>query len=518
MTERRKNLLLFFLILFLAVFFRFFKLREWFYWSVDEELVATFARRLFIEGKFFLSIPVGTLGLNLGPFFYYLTALILLLGKFNPLVTAFFGSLVGILTTFLAYFLMGKIFSKRVGVLTAFLYGTSFFISLFDRRWWPLSLDQLWFFLGFLALFKLVRRDDKYFSLLALVLVMALNCDPTVLVFWIATLLVFLIWRLPVFKKDFLLGWIIILIGILPIFLTEIRHGFSGLKFFYEGRLVGRTVEAVPLAMDLKLLLAGPAKLLYTPAGSLAEKEFCYCYEFFVYNAGVVLGMMIVVLSFVLGVFLIFSKNRKKKEILGLKILYVVFLAAFLGIILFVLTGHNFYQHYLLIVLPGALVLWAVLLERIWESRKELVVFLLFLFLVINLRTLFLAKTSYGYERKMEAVEWVITNLEDDNFSLYTSDDGWVRGGGWTYLFFYKGRLPRFSYGDYYLNQLLGKKVEEKKTNKIVLIVEKGYWEKKKELADEIGKHLIARGDFESFEVVIFDNKEGWVEKEEVVF
>jgi 4-amino-4-deoxy-L-arabinose transferase-like glycosyltransferase len=514
----KKELVLIFLILGLAGIFRLYHLKEFFYWSTDEELVATFARRLLIESRPFLSIPVGTLGLNLGPFFYYLTALILFLGKLNPLVTALFGSLVGILITFLAYFLMGKMFSKKVGVLTAFLYGTSFFMSLFDRRWWPLSLDPLWFFLGFWALFKLVRGENKYFSLLAAVLVMALNADPTVLVFWLAAGAVFLIWRLPILKRDFLLGWIIILIGILPILLTEVKHGFGGVRVLVSGQFLGRVMERAPLAVDWRLFLAAPAKLLYTPAGRLAEKEFCYCYEFFKYDLGVILGMLIVFLSFVLGFFLFLPKTKKKKEILGLKILYVIFLAAFLGILVFVWSGHNFYQHYLLIILPGFLVLWAVWLEKIWKRNKAIMGWLLLAFLVLNLRSLFLVRADFGYERKIAAIEWVVAKVGEGDFGLYTSEDGWLQGGGWTYLFFYKGKTPTFSYGNYYLNQLLGKGVEEKKTNKIVLMVERGYWEKKRELADEIKKHLIARKDFENFEIVIFDNQEGWVEKGKVAF
>ncbi len=223
--------------------------------------------------------------------------------------------------------------------------------------------------------------------------------------------------------------------------------------------------------------------------------------------------------SLVLGLYFAFSKGGEKRiGVLGLKILYVLFLSAFLGILIFVWSGHNFYQHYLLIILPGFFVLWAVLLEKLWKKWRGLVVFLLFLYLVVNLRTLVLARVDFGFERKIRAVEWTIENLEDDDFGLYTSEDGWLQGGGWTYLFFYKKRGPMFSYGDYYLSQLFGKKVEERQTKKVVLMVEKGYWKKKKELFGKIERQLMVRKSFESFEVVIFDNSDGWVEREKINF
>src|SRR3989337_808761 len=80
-------------ILFLAVFFRFYHLSDWFSFGMDQEYEAFLVKNI-VTGKHFPAIGVNAAdtGLYLGPFFIYLAVIPYLLFQGNLLSFAFFSS------------------------------------------------------------------------------------------------------------------------------------------------------------------------------------------------------------------------------------------------------------------------------------------------------------------------------------------------------------------------------------------------------------------------------------------
>src|SRR3990167_6066254 len=169
-------------IILLSVVFRFFRLTDFQYWSVDEEVATAVIQKVAVEHKLLLVSPNVAIATSLGPFFHLLSAPVFWMANFDVILILAFGSLLGVATTFFIFLTGRELGGKRVGLIAAFLYAGSFLMAFSDRRWWPLTLDPLLAVLSVLAVAKIIHGKLGYFLLLAIAASFSWHADPSLTV------------------------------------------------------------------------------------------------------------------------------------------------------------------------------------------------------------------------------------------------------------------------------------------------------------------------------------------------
>ena len=125
-------------LLILTSLLRIYNIEEFFHFSYDEAVPAFVGRRLILWQHIPLIGGVTPFGFHLAPYFYWLLAVLLYLGKLNPVVWGYAGAFLAILTTLMMYMVGAKFFNKKTGFLAASFWTFSFIANLSDRHLWAL--------------------------------------------------------------------------------------------------------------------------------------------------------------------------------------------------------------------------------------------------------------------------------------------------------------------------------------------------------------------------------------------
>ncbi len=280
----KRNPLEFFLLILIlgtAAFFRFYKINEVFYFVGDAGRDAQAAYKIIFDHKLTLIGPKTSVGgFYLGPFYFYLITLPLLIFKMNPIGLGYATSFVGVVATFLA-FLTGKIlFDKKTGLIIAFLYATSSIIVSYSRTAWnPSPIPLFTFMVIILTHLYQTRRRLIYLWLLGLVFGLGIQLHYNFICLLPPAVLWLLINNKTNISKTIkgLVGLIILLFFVnLPLIIFELRHefitshaflsflqggdmGFSPLGLFGNlGLIIKQTIELAifsPSSMPLYFLL-----------------------------------------------------------------------------------------------------------------------------------------------------------------------------------------------------------------------------------------------------------------------
>ena len=126
------------LITVLGLFLRLFNLSSWFYFTHDEETIIWRVMPFIRDYNPFLLGGVTPFHVHLGPWFYYLSALVLKISRLNPLGWGATAALLSVMAMWLTFYVGKVFFNRRVGLIALLLYATSFLMIAFDRHWWPL--------------------------------------------------------------------------------------------------------------------------------------------------------------------------------------------------------------------------------------------------------------------------------------------------------------------------------------------------------------------------------------------
>jgi len=223
----KKKLFLVFIFV-LAVFFRFYKINDFFIFNGDVARDYLSARDISLIGKIpLVGCPSSVPWLHQGAFFIYLLSLPLFIGGYNPISGVIFVSLLGVLNVFVIYFLGKKLFSETAGLWAALFYSTSPIVVLFDRYPYHQSPISLYTILFFLSLHYSIKKNPKFFvfSLFLLGLLMQLELSNLVLV--PIAFCIFLIYRKKISLNVLVFSIISFLITWIPKIIWDINNGFS---------------------------------------------------------------------------------------------------------------------------------------------------------------------------------------------------------------------------------------------------------------------------------------------------
>lgn len=397
-------------ILGLALFLRWYRLEDWFHFTMDEELIAWRAWGLFELKRPFLIGGISPLQVHLPPYFYYFSSLLLWPFKFDPVGWGWWAGLLSLLTIWWLY--------RYSRSLTAvLLYSVSLTAVLFDRHYWPLFFNPIF---TLLTLWFLKKKNNLG---LILTLVLAVTADPSNLVLGLFVLL----YRPRALIKHLWLGAGLFLT---PLLLFDLRHQWQNLSGVT--RLFGQFGAKEPNFGGLLLLPQSLARFWYTAQTSLIE-VYSYCIP---YAQARLSGINIWLLLAAVTVIILAARRRREIRLL--------LLSYFIGIGAFGLLGFSLFDHYL----TGLMPVWAMLTAgALSKLPKKLSWLLVGALVTINLYQFSRVDNLYGLKHKKELVKWANQYLVGSSWALESASKC-HRENGLRYLFEISGNPPSRSFMD----------------------------------------------------------------------
>lgn len=503
------------LLIILTFLLRIIKLEELFYFTYDESIPAFVGRRLILWGHIPLIGGVTPFNFHLAPYFYWFYSAVLFFGKLNPLAWGWAMATIAIATTLMMYN-AGKTFaSRKVGFLAASFWTFSYLANVYDRHLWALYWGPLVSLMVIISLYKIIKGNDKFVFLLAGTLAFAIHADPSNLVFLALSAIVWVIYKIPV-KNNTLLAFLIVVLSFLPLVIFDLRHDFANTRPVIDFWKQGRNTPGFHPDKFVNNSLLFPqafSRLLYTFGDNQIAKQYSYC-QTFVHEKFqaipwyVVLASTVAILGFLLWTF---SKNRKNQEWRIVSILLILF---FLGIQIYgTIFRADIFEHYITGTFAVFLLIFAKVVSLL---PKKLWLFVMAIFIFVNLNKLSTAKNSHGLVYKRQAIEFVMQNVGDKEFSLESHSTCW-RLSGYRYLFTVFGREPVKSYVDPNLGYLYGTTpIASKHPDTVVAIVTHDFTEETDEFYRRyavLKSHELKNGLFGNIEVIIMDNSSAWFDK-----
>ncbi len=158
--DRRKFLVLI-LILSLAAFLRFYKIDQYMAFLGDEGRDALMIKRILTTWDIPLLGPATSIGnMYLGPLYYYMMSVPMVIFWLNPVAAAGMVGLIGVTTVWLIYYLGKSWFGFWAGVLSSFLYAISPVTIVYGRSSWNPNPAPFFALLSILGLYRLHKSGD----------------------------------------------------------------------------------------------------------------------------------------------------------------------------------------------------------------------------------------------------------------------------------------------------------------------------------------------------------------------
>lgn len=527
----KKTFLVLGIFIFSGLFLRLFNIQENFYYTMDEEVMNLIQRRIVLSEHFPLIGSVSAIGTYLGPHFYYFGAFILFLSSLNPLGQGVFGSLLGVFNILLIYIIAKDLFSKRAGLFASAFYSFSFLIIIFDRRYWHLTPGPFLSLLVLWSLFKIKQGKLKFTYLLTGALIFGINTDYTNLILFLFTAVAWVLFKLPIRRREIFIALLIFLASNAPIVVFDLRHDFLNTKIFLnyfsskfstssdskisrfspdrETLGTNKTKQGFIAATQPSITFS---RILYTNSNLNISEQHTYCKDYIV-DRNKAQGIWFPSLAGILiASFILLSvKHWKDKNSQGYKLVLLFYSVFQVGITAygFLLNGDVF-EHYLATLIPYFVIITAVVVSAIYTKYKLAAMALAVIFILLNINLTFKAANPLSYKNKTEAAKFALDKIGSSKFSL-DSISSCFRWDGYYYPFIFQGRYPVKSYQDPNYSWLYNYRIEDKHPERVVVIVSKGRFEnqKFKEVYNRYQQWVTERKSFDDLEVLILDNSKG---------
>lgn len=396
------------LILALALFLRWYRLADWFHFTMDEELIAWRSWGLFRLQRPFLIGGISPLQVHLPPYFYYFSALLLWPFKFDPVGWGWWAGIFSLGTIWV-------LFRYSRSLTAVLLYSVSLAAVVFDRHYWPLFFNPLF---TLLVLWFLKKKNHLG---LILTLVASVTADPSNLTLGLFVLLYH--------HRALKYWWLGAGLFLAPLFAFDLRHNFQ--NFSGIARLLTNVVGQAPNWSALLLLPQSLTRFWYTAQTNLIE-VYSYCQLYAAERLQPNLWLWLPALA-IITVAMVRSRLWR----------WLLF-SYFIGLTIFGFFGFSAFDHYL----TGLMPVWAMLTAAAVCRLPKLIAWLLGgIFIVINLIQFSRVDNFYGLQNKKNLVKWANQYLIGTNWELQ-SESKCHRENGLRYLFELSGNPPVKSFMD----------------------------------------------------------------------
>lgn len=245
------------LILFIGAFLRLYKINEYMTFLGDEGRDVIVVRRLLTELHPPLIGPGTSIGnMYLGPAYYYMMAIPLLLANFNPVGPAIFIALLGVATIFFLWFVVQEWFPTNKinfgALIAAFLYAISPVIIIYSRSSWNPNIMPFFATLCIYSIWKVWQSREASCEAGCWLIVTAISFAcvlqshylgllllPVILIIWILKLISNLKFKIKNYLIYSFTGLLVFIILMSPLVIFDFRHGwhnFAAIKEFFTVR------------------------------------------------------------------------------------------------------------------------------------------------------------------------------------------------------------------------------------------------------------------------------------------
>src|SRR3989344_1394407 len=242
-------------ILLLAAFLRFYRLPEYMTFLGDEGRDAIVIKNMLVNHHFPLIWPPTSVGnIYLGPLYYYMMAVSMVVFWLNPVAAAGMNAAIGILTVAFIYYLGKSWFSRQAGLIAAYLYTISPVTIIYSRSSWNPNPAPLFALLAILGFYKAQGTGNFFWLILTGAAVaaaaqmhyLALILIPVFIILWL--LGVFVVHLPGVRIKHVVggtLGGILAFLAVMsPLVWFDLRHNFLNYRAVTELLNSGSAIKA----------------------------------------------------------------------------------------------------------------------------------------------------------------------------------------------------------------------------------------------------------------------------------
>ena len=407
--QKHFQLILIIIVIAVAIFFRFWQIRDYVVFLGDEGRDMIVMRDIFINKRLpFLGPTASVGGFYLGPIYYWMAAPFLLLWGFDPVGPAYFVAIVGVATVFLLYRFLKETVGFWPAILASLLYSTAPLIVRYSRSSWNPNPLPFFALLMIYFIFKGIKEKKWHYFL-----GVGASFGIAAQLHYLASILIAIAGLIVVFNSNFkqwskiaLFSIIGFLITFSPFLLFEARHNFPNFKTIIEFVTRDSTTSLKSTNFVLHLSSLGNTFLedIFFLEASLLTK----------------ITFWILVLGAILGLYL----NRKSIE---KRLIYstclIWFLAGLIGLRFY--TGQIF-DYYFGFMFPVPFLLIGLILNMLWKNNilRLMGVILISILIVFFLDNAFYKNTpNRVIDQTEEIATLVIDKAENQPFNFALISD-----------------------------------------------------------------------------------------------
>lgn len=405
--KKDKKLFLLILILLLAAFLRLYRIGDFMTFLGDEGRDVLIVKRMVIDKKLTLLGPITSVGrMHLGPLYYYMMIIPLILAGFDPVGPAIMIALIGVLTVYLVYLVGKNFFSLTSGLVAAFLFAVSPVVVSFSRNSWNPNSVPFFSLSALYCLHKAFKGNYRYliYPLMSIFILAQLHFMALAMAPFILFMLVIIFLKakkdnkVKQFTKYNLISLLFSLIIFFPFILFNLRHEFINIK-----ELLNFIPSNVGIARSNL---------------SLTERSFNLLIQ--LYNSLLGLGNEIYtyLLVFLSAIGLLDILTNKK--IKWPKLILLLYLA--LGLATASLYGGQVHDYYLGFLFPAPFLLSVLFLDLFKNKKLRIIMALIFsftLFIPAISKNKIFEKNLYSQKNKAEGIaKAIVEDADGETFNL----------------------------------------------------------------------------------------------------
>ncbi len=356
----------------------------------------------------------GIGGLYLGPLWFYLLAPFYFIGQGNPVIPAIFVCLLDVGAVFMLYWLGKEFYSRQVGILAAFFWGFSYYLTL-SARWFSNPSPQPFFVV--LLIYGLgkffLEKKEKYLLLVSFCLAVTLQLQIASAIFFFPVIgLIWLVFRTKPKKKQYLLGAILIFLAFLvPQFLFEIKNNFLMTKNFFSFTRGDLNTETQTWTI---------------PTFQLIKERLLFYFDTFFSKLKPRPGLGSKILASLWLIFTFFFLKKERSQSMTLILVSFLVLPLFL---LFFFVGNygQLYGYYLTGYFPVFIFLFALFTAFFLKKKFLLPIFIFIIIWFLNENLVsqknYLAErvdapTRIALGNQLQTIDWIYQDAKDEKFNV----------------------------------------------------------------------------------------------------
>lgn len=464
-----------FVIFCLSLWLRTHRLSDIYVFNFDEEYQATYAWTLVQHfHRIWIGVSAAFLDFYLGPYFTYLSAILLGISKGDPIFTGFLAAIYGAILSVIIFVVGWRFFNFITGVVASILYTTLPIFVFYDQKYWNPMFSSLVVLFMFVSL-NLITKS-KWWWLLYAGAVGAMfhsHLSPAPLI--LIGIFYFIRGR---FWKDLrllLFCSIVFLFFYWPLLVFDYYHNWSNLSVFFRfpqqaqqahaylnplGKLnaisdsLGRFWYLKPQVPNADEINFGCSAKSISTGYQVIDKYTLRTYPSFW-------------LSFIsVSLFLLYLLNNiRSKDFPKKQLALFLLVSAFF----YLIYPGGAYEYYILPLLTLFTFVPAIFISSVIGKRQFLLWMLIVIIALLGINTVIQTSDEFSIGPKKILISKVMAVIGDQPFSI----EG--RGichnyEGWRYLFKVYGRLPNQSYTDATLGWLYpGELNKQPVTYKVIL-------------------------------------------------